>query len=285
MKGLEEIDVKNPPAPLPLLSDNAFLIDSHCHLDMDDYRDDLDIVLERARQNRIRTIISIGIDEESSRQAVALAEKYPMVKATVGIHPHDVTHIQPQTLDTLADLANNNRDLVVGYGEIGLDYVKNYAPPDLQRRFFRFQLILAKELGLPVIIHDREAHGDTLNILREEAPFEHGGVMHCFSGDLSFAHEVLELGFYLSIPGVVTFKNAADLQETARLAPLSSLLLETDGPFLAPAPRRGKRNEPALLLYTARMVAELRGISIDEVARQTSANAMALFRLSDTLMI
>jgi len=284
MKGLEEIDVKNPPAPLPLLSDNAFLIDSHCHLDMDDYRDDLDIVLERARQNRIRTIISIGIDEKSSRQAVALAKRYPMVKATVGIHPHDVTHIQPQTLDTLADLANNNRDLVVGYGEIGLDYVKNYAPPDLQRRFFRSQLILAKELGFPVIIHDREAHDDTLSILREQAPFEHGGVMHCFSGDLSFARKVLELGFYLSIPGVVTFKNAADLQETARLAPLNTLLLETDGPFLAPAPRRGKRNEPALLLHTARMVAELRGISIDEVARQTSANAMALFRLSETRM-
>ena len=284
MKGLEEIDVKNPPAPLPLLSDNAFLIDSHCHLDMDDYRDDLDIVLERARQHRIRTIISIGIDEKSSRQAVALAKRYPMVKATVGIHPHDVTHIQPQTLDSLANLTNNNRDLVVGYGEIGLDYVKNYAPPDLQRHYFRCQLILAKELGLPVIIHDREAHGDTLSILQEEAPFEHSGVMHCFSGDLSFAREVLELGFYLSIPGVVTFKNAADLQETARLAPLNSLLLETDGPFLAPAPRRGKRNEPALLLYTARMVAELRGISIDEVARQTSANAMALFRLSETLM-
>lgn len=276
--------MKSHPTPLPLLSDNAFLIDSHCHLDMADYRDDLDIILERARQNRIRTIISIGIDEKSSRQAVALAQKYPMVKATVGIHPHDVTHIQPQTLNNLANLAETNRDLVVGYGEIGLDYVKNYAPPDLQRRYFRSQLILAKELGLPVIIHDREAHGDTLKILREEAPFEHGGVMHCFSGNLSLAQEILELGFYLSIPGVVTFKNAADLQETARLAPLNALLLETDGPFLAPVPRRGKRNEPALLLHTAQIVAELRGISINEVARQTSVNAMALFRLSYTVM-
>lgn len=284
MKTLEEIYVKNPPAPLPLLSDNAFLIDSHCHLDMDDYRDDLDTVLARARQNHIRAIISIGIDEKSSRQAVALAQKYPMIKATVGIHPHDVTHIQPQTLSSLADLAKNNRDMVVGYGEIGLDYVKNYAPHDLQRHYFRSQLILAKELGLPVIIHDREAHADILSILREEAPFEHGGVMHCFSGDLSLAREILELGFYISIPGVVTFKNAADLQETARLAPLNALLLETDGPFLAPVPRRGKRNEPALLLHTARMVAELRGISIDEVATQTSANAMTLFRLPDTLM-
>jgi TatD DNase family protein len=276
--------VKSQPAPLPQLAEDAFLIDSHCHLDMDAYHDDLDTILERARQNRIRTIITIGIDEKSSRQAIALAEKYPMVKATVGIHPHDVTHIQPQTLNTLADLVANNRDQVVGYGEIGLDYVKNYAPPDLQRHYFRSQLILAKELKLPVIIHDREAHADILSILREEAPFEHGGVMHCFSGDLSLAREILELGFYISIPGVVTFKNAADLQETARLAPLNALLLETDGPFLAPVPRRGKRNEPALLLHTARMVAELRGISIDEVATQTSANAMTLFRLPDTLM-
>ncbi|KAF0187586.1 MAG: hydrolase TatD [Desulfobulbaceae bacterium] len=282
-EGRKEIHVIKQKAQLPQLTEDTFLIDSHCHLDMDDYACDLELILERARQHHIRTIISIGIDEKSSRQAIALARKYPMVKATVGIHPHDVTNIEPNTLDILAGLVENNRDQVVGYGEIGLDYVKNYAPPDLQRRFFRAQLSLAKELGLPVIIHDREAHADTLSILREEAPFKHGGVMHCFSGNLAFAGQVLELGFHLSIPGVVTFKNAADLQETARLAPLTSLLLETDGPFLSPVPRRGKRNEPAFLLYTARMIAELRGISIDEVARQTSANTMALFRLPETI--
>jgi TatD DNase family protein len=277
--------VKNQPIPFPKISEGAFFIDTHCHLDMDDYADDLEIVLERARQQHIRSIISIGIDEKSSRQAITLAGKYPMIKATVGIHPHNVAAIESDSLDILATLIEGHRDQVVGYGEIGLDYVKNYAPPDLQRRCFRAQLSLARELGLPVIIHDREAHADILRILRAEAPFQNGGVMHCFSGDLAFARQILELGFHLSIPGVVTFKNAVDLQETARLAPLTSLLLETDGPFLSPVPRRGRRNEPAFLLHTARMIAELRGISIDEVAFQTSANAMSLFRLTETITI
>lgn len=276
--------MKKSPAQLPLLSQDAFLIDSHCHLDMDAYKDDLDTILEQAYLNHVRFIISIGIDEKSSRQAISLAKKYNMIKATIGIHPHDVSHMQPKTLDILADLAEENRDHVVGYGEIGLDYVKNYAPPELQRKHFRSQLALAKELRLPVIIHDRDAHDDTLRILQEAAPFEHGGVMHCFSGNMTLAGQVLELGFHISIPGVVTFKNAADLQEVARLAPLASLLLETDGPFLSPAPRRGKRNEPTFLLHTAQAIADLRDIPINEVARQTSANTMALFQLPAALM-
>jgi TatD DNase family protein len=251
---------------------------------MDAYQEDLDTILEHAYQNHIRTVISVGIDEKSSRQAISLAKRYSMVKATIGIHPHDVAHIQPLTFETLAELAEKNRNHVVAFGEIGLDYMKSYSPPDVQRRHFRSQLALAKELGLPVIIHDRDAHNDTLRILREAAPFLQGGVMHCFSGDMSLARQVLELGFHISIPGVVTFKNAADLQEVARQTPISSLLLETDGPFLSPVPRRGKRNEPAFLLHTAQAVAELRGIPINEVARQTSANAMALFHLPADLM-
>lgn len=284
MKRAGEIFMTKNPAQLPLLTENAFLIDTHCHLDMDAYQDDLDTILEQAHRNHIRTVISVAIDEKSSRQAISLARRYSMVKATIGIHPHDVAHIQPQTLKILADLAEKNRHHVVAYGEIGLDYVKNYSPPDLQRSCFRSQLALAKELGLPVIIHDRDAHDDTLRILREAAPFQHGGVMHCFSGDMTLAGQVLELGLHISIPGVVTFKNAADLQEVARQAPMASLLLETDGPFLSPVPRRGKRNEPAFLLHTAQAVADLRGIPINEVARQTSANAMALFRLPAALM-
>ncbi len=277
--------MKKNPVSLPLLTQDACLIDSHCHLDMDAYKDDLDTILEQAYQNHICAIISVGIDEKSSRQAISLARKYNMVKATIGIHPHDVGHIHPQTLDILADLAEKNRNHVVGYGEIGLDYAKNYTPPDIQRRHFCSQLALAKDLGLPVIIHDRDAHDDTLRILRQAAPFPHGGIMHCFSGDMNLARQVLDLGFQISIPGVVTFKNAADLQEVARLAPLTSLLLETDGPFLAPVPWRGKRNEPTFLLHTAQMVADLRGISINAVARQTSANAMKLFRLSTDLLV
>jgi TatD DNase family protein len=275
--------VKSIPAPLPMLAHDRFLIDSHCHLDMDAFAEDLDTIIAQAYQNQIRTIISVGIDEKSSRAAISLAKRHALVKATVGIHPHDVAHILPRTLDVLAGLAEENRDQVVAYGEIGLDYAKNYSPPELQRHHFRSQLALAKDLGLPVIIHDREAHDDTLRILQEMAPFPDGGVMHCFSGDLALAGQVIDLGLYLSIPGVVTFKNGVDLQEVARRAPLTSLLLETDGPFLAPVPWRGKRNEPKLLLYIAQMVADLRGISIDEVAKQTSANAIALFRLPAAL--
>lgn len=271
--------MKKSPTPLPSLAQDVFLVDSHCHLDMDAYKDDLDAVLEQAHRNHVRWVISIGIDVKSSRHAISLAKKYPMIKATVGIHPHDVSHIQTETFDILAELAAENNNHVVGYGEIGLDYVKNHTPPELQRRYFRSQLALAKELGLPVIIHDRGAHDDTLRLLQEAAPFEHGGVMHCFSGDMTLARQVVALGFYISIPGVVTFKNATELQEVARLVPLSSLLLETDGPFLAPVPWRGKRNEPAFLLHTAQLIADLREISINEVARQTSVNATALFHL------
>lgn len=272
------------PTQLPRLTDDTFLIDSHCHLDMDAYKDDLDTLLEQAYRNHIRAIISVGIDEKSSRQAISLAARYNMVKATIGVHPHDAANIQPQTLDTLATLAEENSKHIVGYGEIGLDYVKNYTAPEIQRAHFRSQLALAKDLKLPVIIHDREAHEDTLRILLEAAPYEYGGVMHCFSGDMTLARQVLELGFHISIPGVVTFKNAPELQEVARQAPLTSLLLETDGPFLSPVPRRGKRNEPTFLLYTAQMIAILRDIPINEVARQTSSNAMRLFRLPSTLI-
>jgi TatD DNase family protein len=277
--------VKKRTDPLPLLTQDTYLVDSHCHLDMEAYEDDLDIILEQAYQNHIRTVISIGIDEKSSRQAIALAKQYKMIKATIGIHPHDVGHIHPKTLDIMADLAEKNRNYVVGYGEIGLDYAKHYNPPDIQRRHFCSQLALAKELQLPVIIHDRDAHDDTLRILRQAAPFPHSGVMHCFSGDINLARQVLDIGFQISIPGVVTFKNAVDLQEVARLTPLTSMLLETDGPFLTPVPWRGKRNEPTFLLHTAQMVADLRGIPINEVAKQTSASAIKLFRLSTDLLV
>ncbi|MCI5157090.1 MAG: TatD family deoxyribonuclease, partial [Candidatus Electrothrix sp. AUS1_2] len=179
----------------------------------------------------------------------------------------------------LKDLAGS--DKVVAYGEIGLDYAKQYAPAERQRREFARQLELAKELQLPVIIHDRDAHEDTVQIIKEHGPFPVGGVMHCFSGDTAFAHQVLDLGLYISIPGIVTFKNALELQKVAQEIPLDRMLLETDGPFLTPAPFRGKRNRPEYLLYTAAMVAELRGISIDEVACQTTRNTGRLFSLPE----
>lgn len=266
---------------IPQLQGDAFLIDSHCHLDMDAYKEDLPETLQRATKNSVRTVISIGIDEPSSAQAISLARQYPMVKATVGIHPHEASIITNKTLDHLASLIESNKEFVVGYGEIGLDYAKKYSPPITQQTQFRSQLSLAKSFQLPVIIHDRDAHLDTLQILREAAPFAHGGVMHCFSGDMTFAKQVLDLGFHISIPGVVSFKNGETLQKVAQEIPLSCMLLETDGPFLTPVPFRGKRNEPSYLPFIAEKIAELRKISITEVATATSSNAITLFRLSN----
>lgn len=264
---------------LPILSQEASLIDTHCHLDMDAYSEDLEAVLQRACDSRIEHIISIGIDIASSKNAINLAKQYSYISATIGIHPHDVDNITTSTYDTLGELADTFRKHIVGYGEIGLDYFKEYSAADNQRQHFKNQLSLAKDLQLPVIIHDRDAHEDTLSILKSSGAKDIGGVMHCFSGDSLLAKQVIDLGFYVSIPGVVTFKNASDLQEVASTIPLDAMLIETDGPFLSPDPLRGKRNEPINVLYTAEYIAQLRGMSLDELAIQTTRNAKKLFQL------
>ncbi|MCI5167858.1 MAG: TatD family deoxyribonuclease [Candidatus Electrothrix sp. GM3_4] len=250
---------------LPTLSPGHGLIDSHCHLDMETSQDALDDIIRFAKQCHVHTIITIGIDLASSQRAVELADKSPGVYAAVGIHPHSAEEGDDDVYQQLKKLAASEK--VVAYGEIGLDYAKRYAPVERQHLEFTQQLKIAKELELPIIIHDREAHEDTIQIIKEQGPFPAGGVMHCFSGDTAFARQVLDLGLYISIPGIVTFKNASALQKVAREIPLDRMLLETDGPFLTPVPFRGKRNRPEYLLYTAAMVAELRSISIDEVAR------------------
>ncbi len=271
--------MKQPATPLPSLSPHVELIDTHCHIDMEAYHEDRDTVIKSAAQHGISRIITIGIDYQSSLQAVKLAEKYQTLFATVGFHPHDAVKATDTALQELAALAQNGS--VVGYGEIGLDYAKNYAPRDVQINAFCRQLHLAKELNLPVVIHDREAHADILELIRSAKHLPRGGVMHCFSGDSRLAQEMIDLGFYISIPGVVTFNNAHLLRETIQNTDLRFLLLETDGPFLAPVPFRGKRNEPKLMLYTAQMVADLKQISLDEVARVTTANAVNLFQLPE----
>ncbi len=201
-----------------------------------------------------------------------------MVKASIGVHPHDAEHIKTDTYQNLQNLAAANIEHIVAYGEIGLDYARNYSEPKIQRKIFTEQLELAQELKLPVIIHDRDAHQDTFDILQAVGPFPEGGVIHCFSGDRDFAEKIINFGLHLSIPGVVTFKNAVELQKIAASMPLESLLLETDGPFLSPVPWRGKRNSPSNLPYTALKVAQLRDISMVELAEQSSKNAQRLFR-------
>lgn len=263
--------------PFPELPDSVFLVDTHCHLDMDAYEDDLDQVIERAVKVGVATVLTIGIDVESSARAVELAAAHRPVFASVGIHPHNVSGLSERHYDIIKSLAAKPE--VVAYGEIGMDLVKQYAPVDQQKRHFIRQVSLAQELALPLIVHDREAHADILAVLRNAAPFPAGGVMHCFSGDMKLAEEVLDLGFHISVPGVVTFNKAPALHEVVREVSLDALLLETDGPFLAPVPMRGKRNEPAFVLYTAQKVAELKGISLGEVARRTTENAKRLFAL------
>jgi TatD DNase family protein len=262
----------------PVLSQGCQLVDTHCHLDMEPYSPDLAEVIERSRLKGVEKIVTIGIDLESSQKAISLAEQHPGIYATVGIHPHNVTDLEDSIYEDLAMLADHPK--VVGFGEIGMDLYYDHAPEDRQRQHFDRQVELAKKLALPLVVHDRDAHSQVLAILREQHPFPAGGVMHCFSGDNRFAREILELGLLISITGVVTFRKSTILQEVVREVPLDRLILETDGPYLTPEPRRGRRNESSLLLFTAARVAELKGLSLDEVAGATTLNAEKLFGLS-----
>jgi TatD DNase family protein len=250
-------------------------IDSHAHLEMDDFNADRSRVIERAHRQGVTGIITIGTDLESSRQALALAKTYTFLRATVGFHPHEARSFSSDLLPQLAALAEDPG--VVAIGEIGLDFFRNLSPQKQQKETFRQMIHLAKEASLPIIIHDRDAHQEVLTILREENAREVGGVFHCFSGDWEMARQCLDLNFFLSITGAVTYKKGSILEEVVRFAPLKSLLLETDAPYLAPHPFRGKRNEPAYLLHTAEHVARIRGMDLAELSRAILENTSRAF--------
>ena len=269
---------KKTKAPLPVLPRDVHIIDTHCHLDMLGTGEDIAQIVSRAADSGVAAIVTVGINIDSSEKAVTIAAQYDSVFATVGVHPHNVLELRDDSYAVLEKLCSRNK--VVAYGEIGLDYVRQYAPQPIQREHFARQVALAKKMSLPIVIHDREAHADILHLLSQSAPYPAGGVMHCFSGDWEFAQKVIELNFFISIPGVVTFNKAADLQEVAQKIPLNRLILETDAPFLAPDPMRGKKNSPELMLYTAKKIAELRAISLEEVAMATTQNALNLFNIS-----
>ncbi|UCG14208.1 MAG: TatD family hydrolase [Deltaproteobacteria bacterium] len=252
-------------------------VDTHCHLDFDSLAQDLTDTLARAQSAGVRQLITIGIDLPSSHSAVAMAESRNEVFATVGVHPHNACQLSTVDIDKLVGLSRKSK--VVAFGEIGLDFYRNYQPHSVQLSSLGQQLDLARDLNLPVVIHDRDAHGKILEILKEHRTWELGGVMHCFSGDWSFARRCLDLDLYLSIAGPVTFNKSKALQEVARNCPLDRLLLETDAPFLAPVPKRGKRNEPAFLIHTAEKIASLRNMPLAELALQTTKNARRLFNL------
>ncbi len=254
------------------------LIDSHAHLDDLRYDTDRDNVLQRAEAAGIEAIVTIGCDLATSQAAVALAHAHPNILATIGVHPHEAKEIGEGWYESFRSLAQHPK--VVAYGEIGLDYHYDHSPREIQRQRFREQIRLARELALPLIIHTREAQDDTVTILREEGAADVGGVFHCFSGDAWLAKDALELGFYLSFSGVLTFKNATMLRDIAKTIPLDRLMVETDSPYLTPVPYRGKRNEPAYVQYVAETLAEIRGNeSVESIARSTVDNTKRVFRI------
>ncbi len=251
----------------------AGLIDSHCHLDR--LEEEPDAALERAREAGVEALLCVSINMENVRQVIGLARRYPMVCASVGVHPNERQGREAE-LQELLSLAEEPE--VVAIGETGLDYFRAGRGPEWQQERFRLHIEAARESGKPLIVHTRDAAQDTLRIMREAGAAEAGGVMHCFTGDLETAQEAMEMGFYISFSGIITFSNAAPLREVARQIPDDRLLIETDAPYLAPVPHRGKPNHPAYLREVARCLAELRGCPPEEIARITTANFRALFR-------
>lgn len=251
------------------------LVDSHAHLDGGQYNSDRDETIQRAHDNGISHILTIGCDLASSAASVALASKHPNIYAAVGVHPHDASEITAETLQQLEQLLA--RPKVVALGEIGLDFFRDRSPRDIQREAFRQQIRLAKKVDKPIIVHDRDAHDEVLQILEEENAAEVGGVLHCFSGDVTMAKTCLAMGFYLSFPGTITYPKNEEARDVVRAVPIDKMLVETDCPYLSPQKFRGKRNEPAYVRYTAEKIAEIKGLTIEDVARVTSRNCFDLF--------
>lgn len=253
-----------------------FLVDSHCHLNFKDFSADVEEVIERARASGVRVMQTICTKMSEFEEIYAIADAHEDVYCSVGVHPHEAGVGAMVTVEELVEAARRPR--VIGLGETGLDYFYEHSPREEQKESFRRHIEASRRTGLPVIVHTRDAEEDTLDILSEE--MEKGafiGLIHCFTSSKQLADRCIELGFYISLSGILTFKKATDLQEAAKALPLERLLVETDAPYLAPAPHRGKRNEPSFTLLTNRFLSELKGISEDECARITSENFFALF--------
>jgi len=264
------------------------LVDTHCHLNFHRYDDDRDEVMARAAKQGVTRVVIPGIDLETTQQALALSNRYPGIYAAAGIHPNSTADFTQADIDTIRSLAGH--DKIVAIGEIGIDYHWDKSPPETQKRAFRAQLDLAAELQLPVIIHNREASDDVMDVLEAwvaaglpAAIKDRPGVMHSFSAPQHIADRALAIGFYLGFTGPITFKKANDLRAVARTVPDDRILIETDGPFLTPEPKRGKRNEPAYVRLIAHQLAELKGHSLEEMAAITTANAKTLFQFPTSI--
>jgi TatD DNase family protein len=255
-------------------------VDSHCHLAGSEFADDLDAVLGRAREaGLVHALVILAADDDAElRQAGEVAGRWDGVRFSIGVHPHTAgRHASGEEAVGVVGRALDTQPLARGLGEIGLDYHYDFSPREIQQEVLRSQIRLAIERRLPIVIHTREAEEDTFRILGEERAGDPGGVFHCFTGTREMARRALDLGFHVSLAGIVTFPRAVELQEVARLVPLDRLLVETDSPFLAPVPHRGRRNEPAHVVRVAEMVATLRGMPVEAVAEATSVNFARLF--------
>lgn len=255
------------------------LIDSHAHIQTKEFSADIAQVVRRAVEAGVEKIIVVGGagDLSSNDAAIALAESYPGLYATVGMHPHDAKEVNEEEFQRLESLAQ--RPKVVAIGESGLDYYYNHSPREMQVEIFRRFIHLAQESGLPLVVHVRDAYREATEIVKHEGRGKLQGVIHCFTGDYNAASDLLDLGLYLSFTGILTFKNADPLREVVRKLPLDRILLETDSPYLAPVPHRGKRNEPAFVCRVAETMAKVKGLPLDEVAQATTRNAEALFAI------
>lgn len=252
------------------------IFDSHAHYDDESFNEDREQVIKELKENGIVGVLNCGASFEGARTSVALADKYDIFYAAVGIHPENALEFNQNVLEELRDMAKNKR--VRAIGEIGLDYYYEENPPrEVQKSVFRAQMKLAEELNLPVVIHDRDAHEDTLNILKEFPKVK--GVLHCFSGSVEFARECLKLGYNIGFTGVVTFKNAKKLVEVAKEVPLDRMLVETDCPYMAPTPFRGKRNRSDYINYIIEKIAKIKGVSEEEISKATINNTKLMLKL------
>ena len=253
------------------------LFDTHVHLNADQFIEDREETINRALEAGVTKMVVVGFDEETIRLAIEIAETYDFIYAAVGWHPVDAIDYKESHLEWLEELTKHEK--VVALGEMGLDYYWDTSPKDIQADVFRKQIHLAKKVNMPIIIHNREATADIIKILQEENAAEVGGIMHCYSATREELQACLEMNFYISLAGAVTFKNAKEVKEVAKVVPLDRLLIETDAPYLAPHPYRGKRNEPAYVKLVAEEIARLREMSLEDVSRITTENALKIFRL------
>ncbi|MEH7031367.1 TatD family hydrolase [Priestia megaterium] len=255
------------------------LFDTHVHLNAEQYEDDLQEVINRALEKGVQNMVVVGFDEPTIKKAIQIAETYDFIYASVGWHPVDAVDMTDEHLAWIEELAQHPK--VVALGEMGLDYHWDKSPKEVQKDVFRRQIRLARKVNLPIIIHNRDATEDVVTILKEEHVEEVGGIMHCFTGSIEVAKQCMDMNMYISFGGPVTFKNAKKPKEVATELPLDKLLIETDCPYLTPHPFRGKRNEPGYISYVAEQIAELKGITYEELAAITTANAKKLFGIND----